>query len=364
MTFISEALYNSLKKEQETLLAQIGDLTEQSTQLADRIKNDEAFLASYDSTTAKLQASIANAESQIPVLEKRIDDNKTLEAQSKADLEKQNEDLKKLKEDLKVAIDKKEPQSVIDSINASIVVVESKISDLQKVIDNCESQANSLQQQIEDTNDIIAVSKKELAENTAKKEDLEGGGLDQAKDSLAKVNTELSDVNATYATFIDTNQATINAFEAQDERRNKSIQLSANRKIYNRSLPEADNNVIANEDKVLKEVIENDLDIPNLSDPEKALVEKALNEAKKESFDPNFLSAEAASDMSRAANFSLLPVSMSIKEAAMNGLYSIVVQNLSDSNIYALEQAGYTVTLTSSRLPKFKIRWDKIDTIE
>ena len=135
MTFISEALYNSLKKEQEALLGQIGDLTKESTDLANRIKNDEAFLASYDSTTTKLQASIANAESQIPVLEKRIDDNKTLEAQSKADLEKQNEDLKKLKEDLKVAIDKKEPQSVIDSINASIVVVESRISDLQKVID-------------------------------------------------------------------------------------------------------------------------------------------------------------------------------------------------------------------------------------
>jgi len=364
MTFISEALYKSLKKEQEALLSQISDLTNEYEALTNRVKNDEAFLASYDSTKDKLEASVANAEAQIPVLEKRIDDNKNLEAQSKADLKKQNEDLNKLKEDLETAIKEGQPQSVIDSINASIIVVEGKISDLQKVLDNCKSLSESLNKQIEDTNNTIAISNTQLAENAAKKDDLENGGLDQAKDSLAKVNTELSDVNATYSAFINANQATINAFEAQDERRNKLIQLSSNRKIYNRSLPEADNNVIANEDKVLKEVIENDLDIPNLSDPEKALVEKAIEDSKKESFDPNFLLAEAASDMARTANFSLLPVSKSIKEAAMKGLYSIIVQNLSDSNIYALEKAGYTVTLTPNRLPEFEIRWDKINAIE
>ena len=364
MTFISEALYKSLKKEQENLLEQISKLTDQSASLASRIKLDEAFLASYDSTTAKLQASIANAEAQIPVLKKRVDDNKTLEAQSKADLDKQSEDLTKLKEQLDEAIKEGEPQSVIDSINASIIVVEGKISDLQKVIDNCKSLSASLNKQIEDTNNTIAVSKTQLAENAAKKDDLENGGLDQAKESLAKVNAELSGANATYSEFIDKNQATINAFETQDERRNKLIKLSSNRKIYNRALPEADNNVIANEDEVLKEVVKLDLDIDNLSDDEEALLEKALDDAKKESFDPNFLSAEQASDMARTANFSLLPVSQAIKAAAMKGLYSIVVQNLSDSNIYALEKAGYTVILTPNRLPEFEVRWDKINPIE
>lgn len=364
MTFISEALYMSLKKEQETLLSQISELTDQSTALTNRVKSEEAFLASYDSTTAKLQASIDNAEAQIPVLEKRIDDNKTLEAQSKADLEKQNEDLNKLKEQLDAAIKEGEPQSVIDSINASIVVVEGKISDLQKVIESCKAQVESLQDQLRDMDDIVAVSKTQLAENAAKKDDLENGGLDASKETLSRVNAELSDVNNTYSDFINKNQATINAFEAQDEKRKKLIKISSNRKIYNRSLPEADNNVIANEDKVLKEVVENDLDITNLSEPEKALVEKAIEDSKKESFDPNFLSAEQASDMARAANFSLLPVSQAIKEAAMKGLYSIVINVLSDSNIYALEQAGYKVILTSSYLPEFEIRWDKINAVE
>jgi len=363
MTFISEALYNSLKKEQENLLSQISKLTDQSASLASRIKSDEAFLASYDSTTAKLQASIENAEAQKPVLEKRVEDTKELEAKSKADLEKQNEDLTKLKEQLDAAIKEGEPKSVIDNLNASINIVEGKISDLQKIIDNCKSQVQSLKDQLRDIDDIITVSNSQLADNAAKKEDLESGGLDDAKATLETINEQLIDVNNVYSEFIDKNQATINAFETQDERRNKLIQLSSNRKIYNRALPEADNNVIANEDEVLKEVVKLDLDIDNLSDEEEALLEKALEEAKKESFDPNFLSAEQASDMARTANFSLLPVSQAIKAAAMKGLYSIIVANLSDSNIYALEQSGYTVILTPNRLPEFEVRWDKINAI-
>jgi len=334
MTFISEALYRSLKKEQETLLKQIS------------VKSDEAFLASYDSTTAKLQASVDNAEAQKPVLEKRVEDTKELEAKSKADLEKQNEELEKLKASLEKAIDAKEPQSVIDSINASIVVVQGKILDLEKVIDSCKAQVASLKDQLRDMDDIIAVSKTQLAENAAKKDDLENGGLDDSKETLNRVNAELSDVNNTYSDFISKNQATINAFEAQDEKRKKLIKISSNREIYNRSLPEADNNVIANEDEVLKEVVKLDLEIDNLTEPEKDLLNEAIEKARKPEFDPNFLLADQASDMARAANFSLLPVSQAIKEAAMKGLYSIVINVLSDSNIYALEQAGYKVILT------------------
>jgi len=364
MTFISEALYRSLKKEQETLLKQISVLTDQSTALTNRVKSDEAFLASYDSTTAKLQASVDNAEAQKPVLEKRVEDTKELEAKSKADLEKQNEELEKLKASLEKAIDAKEPQSVIDSINASIVVVQGKILDLEKVIDSCKAQVASLKDQLRDMDDIIAVSKTQLAENAAKKDDLENGGLDDSKETLNRVNAELSDVNNTYSDFISKNQATINAFEAQDEKRKKLIKISSNREIYNRSLPEADNNVIANEDEVLKEVVKLDLEIDNLTEPEKDLLNEAIEKARKPEFDPNFLLADQASDMARAANFSLLPVSQAIKEAAMKGLYSIVINVLSDSNIYALEQAGYKVILTSSYLPEFEIRWDKINSVE
>jgi len=364
MTFISEALYRSLKKEQETLLKQISVLTDQSTALTNRVKSDEAFLASYDSTTAKLQASVDNAEAQKPVLEKRVEDTKELEAKSKADLEKQNEELEKLKASLEKAIDAKEPQSVIDSINASIVVVQGKILDLEKVIDSCKAQVASLKDQLRDMDDIIAVSKTQLAENAAKKDDLENGGLDDSKETLNRVNAELSDVNNTYSDFISKNQATINAFEAQDEKRKKLIKISSNREIYNRSLPEADNNVIANEDEVLKEVVKLDLEIDNLTEPEKDLLNEAIEKARKPEFDPNFLLADQASDLARAANFSLLPVSQAIKEAAMKGLYSIVINVLSDSNIYALEQAGYKVILTSSYLPEFEIRWDKINSVE
>tara|TARA_R100000655_G_scaffold58339_1_gene96727 strand:- start:294 stop:1403 length:1110 start_codon:yes stop_codon:yes gene_type:complete len=365
MTFISEALYRSLKKEQENLLKQIGDKSDQSTALTSRIKSDEAFLASYDSTTAKLQASIENAEAQVPVIQKRIEDVKNSTSKAKDEVTKTNEQLEDEKKALQKAVTEKEPQSVIDGLNASISVLENKIIDLEKLIDSYKAQLDSLQTQLVDTQELIATSKKQISENAARKDDLEDGGtLEGLKKELVDVDAALAEVNASYKEFISKNQETINAFEAQDERRNQLIQLSSNREIYKRSLPEVENNVIANEDEVLKEVVKIDLDIDNLTDPEKALLAKAIEDAKNSEFDPNFLTADQASDMARTANFSLLPVSHAIKAAAMKGLYSIIVSDLSDSNIYALEQSGYTVILTPNYFPEFEIRWDKIDPIK
>ena len=365
MTFISEALYRSLKKEQENLLAQISDLTSKSEALSTRVKNEKDFLASYDSTKEKLEASIANAEAQVPVIEKRIEDVKNSTDKAKAELAKANEQLEDEKKALQKAIAEKEPESVIDGLNASISVLENKIRDIEKLVDSYRAQVESLQAQLTDTQDLIATSKKQLAENAARKSDLEEGNtLQDLEDELAATQTELGDVNSTYKEFISKNQETINAFEAQDKRRNQLIQLSSNREIYKRSLPEAENNVIANEDEVLKEVVKIDLDIAGLSDDEEKLLVKALEDAKKADFDPNFLTADQASDMARTANFSLLPVSQAIKAAAMKGLYSIIVSDLSDSNIYALEQSGYTVILTPNYFPEFEIRWDKIDPIK
>lgn len=364
MTFISEALYRSLKTEQKTLLQQISDYTAQSTALTSRVRNDEAFLASYDSTTAKLQASLDNAQDQLPVIESSVEAATENSNRLKDEIKKQEALIKDLQKDLEKATKEGAVPKVIDDLNASITVALGKKSDLQKQKDATDSQVDSLQEQARDVKSLIANINTQLAENAAKKDELESGGLDDVKTSLIEVNNSLSSVNSVYSNFIDENQATINAFETQDERRNKLIQVSSNRKIYERSLPDADNNVIANEDEVLKEVVELDLDIENLTTTEKDLLDKAIEDSKKEAFDPNFLSAEQASDMSRTANFSLLPVSKSIKEAAMRGLYSIVVQHLSDSNIYALEQSGYIVVLTPNDLPEFEVRWDKINPVK
>ncbi len=100
MTFISEALYRSLKTEQKTLLQQIGDLTDESKDLTSKIKNDEAFLASYDSTTAKLQASIANAEAQLPAIENRIKASTENSNRLKDEIKKQHTEISDLERDL------------------------------------------------------------------------------------------------------------------------------------------------------------------------------------------------------------------------------------------------------------------------
>ena len=364
MTFISQALYDSLKKDQANLLKQISDLTALSEGLTSKIKDDEAFLASYDSVTAKLEASLKNAEDQTPVLEKRIEDTTEIEEKSKKDLEEEKENLKEASERLETAIEKKEPQKTIDDLNAVVIISENKIKDLEKTIQNSKEQIESLNTQLVNNNNIAKNTKKQLADNAAIKKELDDGSLEDSKRRLADINGELQDTNDTYAVNVKENQATINAFETQDQRRNSLIRVVPNRKVFNRALPESEGSAIENEKTVLQEVVASDLDIANLTDPEQALLDKAIEDAKKKDFDPNFLSADQASDMARAANFSLLPVSQAIKEAAMKGLYSIFVNVLSDSNIYALERAGYIVTLTSNRLPEFEIRWDKINTKE
>lgn len=360
MTFISEALYKSLKKEQENLLAQISELTNKTEELTARIKQDQDFLDSYEVTKDNLEASIAASEAQRPVIEKRIDEIKTEVDSNKGAIAQENEILSALKAKYEDAVKEGKPQSELDALNASIQVSEGKIDDLLKKEASLKNQVELLQKQNEDLNNLIADSNTQLAENAARKDNLDNGGLADLQASLNSSTEELAIVNLEYADFKSKNQSTINSFEVQDKERNKLIRVTSNRKIYNRTLPEAENSVIANEDSVLKEVVSNDLDIQNLTETEKELLDRAIEASSKDTFDPNFLSAEQASDMARAANFSLLPVSQAIKEAAMKGLYSININVLSDSNIYALEKAGYKVILTSARLPEFEIRWDKI----
>ena len=362
MTFISEALYISLKNEQQSLLKEITDLTRRSSDLTKKVKEEEEFLSSYDSTISKIQSSINNAEDQINAIEARLKDSEESLAKTEDSLKSAIETLKEEENKLREAIEEKAPEKVIDDLNAALSIATSKVKDLDKQKDELESQIDLLKVQEKDNSNLIANSKTQIAENTAKKDDLEKGALDDLKATLLENNKSLAEVNDSMLSFTNNNQETINLFEAQDERRNKLIRVSSNRKIFERPLPALENDVIANEDEVLKEVVENELDISNLSEDEEKLLAKAIEDARKVDFDPNFLLADQASDMARAANFSLLPVSKAIKEAAMLGLYSIVVQHLSDSNIYALEQAGYVVILTPNDLPEFEIRWDKINT--
>ena len=65
--------------------------------------------------------------------------------------------------------------------------------------------------------------------------------------------------------------------------------------------------------------------------------------------------------MARAARFSTREVASAIKAAAMRGDFSTSVPRLADTTVYALQQAGYSVYLTSqSNDAFFKIDWSNI----
>ena len=104
MTFISEALYQSLKKEQASLLANIADLEQTVDTLKDRIKREEAFLASFDAEQSKLQATKDNAELSIENLERRSEDALQNQEDLESRLEQKEEQIADAEKDLKKAI--------------------------------------------------------------------------------------------------------------------------------------------------------------------------------------------------------------------------------------------------------------------
>jgi chromosome segregation ATPase len=363
MTFISQALYDSLKASQRDQLATLADLTSIINALTIRVKDEESFLASVAGENDKLAASIANDESENESLKATMDNIKAANEALSTSIESKEKQLEDLNKELKEEQDKEEPdEAKINEINGSITAVTNSIKDLKLQQRTNEDKIEGFGRQIDQNSTSIAESKAQVAENNARKDALEGpeGELADLKASLQENQAEFNEANTKYETWVDKNQETINTFELQDKRRNSLIREVPNREVFNRALPTSEGSAIDNEKTVLQEVVASDLDITNLTPTEKDLLDKAIEDARKEDFDPSFLTADQAASTARAANFSLLPVSKAIKEAAMNGLYSIVIQNLSDSNIYALEQAKYTVILTPNALPEFEIRWDKI----
>ena len=361
MTFISEALYKSLKKEQASLLDNIAKLQETEVELKARINIEEAFLASFDTEQSKLQATIDNAISQINPIERKLDEAAKNQEELEEKLKEKIDDVEKAEVALKEAQDEKEPDQVeINKISAQVNTLRIQKNDLEAALDANQNQIDTLESQLKTNHEIASQTEAQLEENESRKSSLEEEELANFKDHLSAVEKELVDTSLEYKTFLERNLQTINNFELQDSKRNSIIKPVSSRELFNRPLPTEEGDALINESNVLTEVVSNDLGVKNLSETEQELLDAAIEQGQNKEFDRNYLSAQEASSMSRAFNFSLIPVSLKIKEAAMNGLYSIVVRDLNDSSLYALDKAGYTVTLTSSRFPEFEIRWDQI----
>lgn len=363
MTFIKESLYLDLKKEQQMQLNSIAEGSERIKALTAEIKVDEAFLAGFDDEQANLASSIVEQDSAIAANEKRLDDLEGEKDKIQKAISEQETSIKLLQKELE---DLKKEEASADKIQAK----ESEIKAAEKVLSNLVSKKDTIDSDMVKAKEKIKIAeqtKSSLSEqidaNKTKKVELEEGeeSLSQKKINLTDLESNQTEIEAKYSDWLGKNAPTIKSFEIQEENRNSSLLRANNIDLYNRLRPTEENNLIASENEVLREVVDSDLDSDNLTDPEKKLRSDAVEKGKSESVNPNYLSAEQAADLSRASQFSTREFAADIKAAASIGKTSIWVGEISDAQIYALQESGYTVTLNSqTKKSGFTIGWFKV----
>lgn len=341
MTLIRKDLYNDLIAVRTTLLAQLEDVTNQVKETEAQIKLMEDFIAGFDKMQSDLASSIESLEATITANEESIEKLK----QKREDLVSQKKELEeqiiKKENEIKKAQEEEQSKDVIDKLIAELSVLNEQYDSLQKNIQNTENQTVLLKDNVADSHKAIDESKTQLVENEDKKKAYEEK-LPEAKDKLDKEKENLNEVNAEYSDFLAKNQATINAFENQQLRRDANIPKKNLTKAFNRVPTNA--SVKQEADEVMKTVVEDELKPANPD--EDAQRNEWIKAGKEKDVNPDFLNADDARNLSYSNMWSTKVVASQIKEAAEKGELSVSVSSLPNNVIYALQEAGYAISMT------------------
>ena len=356
--FVKKELYDSLIKERTKLIEVLEDSRSLSKKLDQVIKDDENFLSNYEDTKSNIENAISNIEKQKDSFEAEMDSNKESEKKLEEEIAALKDEVKELSERIEKLTKEGDPENEIPSLQKELNSKESLISSKSLA-------RESLNKRNEKLNDLITdgdVSKTEyiqqLSENAERKDDLEGGTLDEQKLNLQDVNADIAKKEEEYSDFIAANNPTIKTYEAQADVRSRVITASNSRNAYNRTLPKEQNDIIASEFEVINSVI--DVELSAEGPEEKELRDAAIDKGKSEAINPDFLSRDEAAELTRAALFSTKRVASLIKDAAMRGFSSVTVDDLSNSEIYALNNAGYVVVTTASE-SNLMIMWSNVE---
>ena len=358
---ISENLYLSLIKNRDEQIAAIAEREASIVDLTAEIKDDEQFLADFDTIIAGFEATIASLTTQVASLQTSIDENEAAQNTNTNNLEAALTALEGLQETLSSVQETGTPAQIA-AAQAAVDAKQEEVDQLEATQSDLEAQETSLKNQKASSLEAKTVAEKDKDDANNRKTTLEGGELQENKDKLDDLKVTKAQQQSDYDTWIATNGPLIASFEEQQGFRDEVIRLTDNRNNYDRPRSQNVNDLLYQEDTAVKQVILTDLDEGNLTEAEKALRTEAINQGKnKETLNPDYLSSQEAAEMARAARFSTREVASAIKAAAMRGDFSTSVPRLADTTVYALQQAGYSVYLTSqSNDAFFKIDWSNI----
>lgn len=369
MTLIRTSLYKELiegrRERFEHLERSTADLNESEAILSVMTK----FVDNFDDTQAALTKSIADLEANTDALKAEIDSlkneaDKQHSVKEDAEVEYKKAQKTQKEEEFKLA-DAKEKgdeeeikalQKIVDEAQASTAAKKALFDQADAKLKSLDSKIEELKTQTETNSKTIEESNKQFEDNKERNSEY-GNEIPDLTNAIEDLKSKVSEIQAEYNAYVTSSSASVKSYEEQQIQRDANIpKENPNRAFYR---VHEDVKAVNESNEVMKEVIVDELK-PDGQAEEEAL--KAwITAGQGKEINPDFMSASAAKDFTLANIWSTKEVSSAIKAACEKGEFSLRYAALPNNIIYALQEAGYIVTLVDSEMIEggdINISWD------
>ena len=369
---VNRNLYESLLKQQREFQDELNAINGELKEITRRKEEMEVIVSTYPALITNTETALANAQASI------AENKQKTKANDQAIDEKREESSQLQDENKQLETDNKERQAKIDQLNKDLQDAiekgdEDEAARLREAIAVEEAAITANEGKIKENDVKIKANENEVAALKAENEALDtaifkagqlvdelSSQLAKYKDQLKEAQNELPELTAELATITaylanqqakyedwkSVNVPTMRLYEAQAQEREENINNISLLDSYNRVTDEVLNSNVRAERDTFK--IDIDAKVQPISDSESNLREESYTAGIKTDFDPDYLSASDARAMMQKVIWGLKPVSAIIKAAAMKGLDRIRVASISPTTAWALQQSGYSLTLTGN----------------
>mgnify|MGYP003117442902 CR=1 FL=1 len=374
MTLIRRSLYRELVESRDNMLADIEKSAADMLKLTTVVKEAEDFLAGYDATQTGLEDARVKAMADLDKTQEKMD-------KIMNDLETAKESLSSLNDEVVAMTMKKEDrekdllvmreenpederipllETEIDKLAGEISAKESSAKVASATVANLEASMKSSEALSIEFKISIKEYDSQIAENSQRKKDLDEGELEAFKKQLADATANNTELKAMYTEFNTKNKDTIKAFEAQQARRDANIRQEPPSKAYERVPEDAEEKAVSS--IVVNEVIQEELQITD-EGPEKIIRENAIEAGQDREFNPDWMSAAEARELTLKSIWSTKNIMPAIKKACLKGDYHLDFESMSNTLIYILQIHGYTVTMIDAAddaRSDVRVSWEKL----
>lgn len=374
MTLIRRNLYMELIASRDRMLEDIADTADKIQDLTLVIKENEDFLTSFDVTQSGLEDAKIKAASDIDKLEAKMEKIQIELETAKESVAVLNSEIAKMSKDKDTKEDKlnflkeEDPESEdipvlqkeIDNLTGQISAKESSVKTAQANVASLEDSLKSNTSLVVELKQSVKEYDSQIAENAQRKKDLDSGELDLQKAKLVEITSNYTELKAMYTEFNTKNKDTIKAFEAQQARRDANIRQEPPSKAYERIPEDAEEKAVSS--IVVNEVIQEELQITD-EGPEKTIRENAIEAGQDTEFNPDWMSAEEARELTLKSIWSTKNIMPAIKKACLKGDYHLDFESMSNTLIYILQIHGYTVTMIDAAddaRSDVRVSWEKL----